>query len=140
MIAVDTSALMAIVQGEPAGPACLAAIDRNDRIIMSAATLAETLIVADRRGKSGQMAHVLESLRAEVIELTEGRARRAADAYRRWGRGVHPAALNFGDCFAYALAEEYRCPLLFVGEDFAKTDVKACLHPSRSGQAVVPQA
>lgn len=50
-----------------------------------------------------------------------------ADAYDRWGKGVHPAGLNFGDCFAYALAKSQNCPLLFVGDDFAQTDVESAL-------------
>ena len=61
-----------------------------------------------------------------------------AAAYERWGKGQHPARLNLGDCFAYALAEEYHCPLLFVGQDFARTDVKACIRPSPSGEGVAP--
>jgi ribonuclease VapC len=51
----------------------------------------------------------------------------ATDAYARWGKGVHPAALNLGDCFAYALATELRCPLLYLGEDFARTDIRSAL-------------
>ena len=50
-------------------------------------------------------------------------ARHVAKAYDEWGKGVHPAALNFGDCFAYAVAKEQRCPLLYVGDDFSKTDI-----------------
>jgi ribonuclease VapC len=56
--------------------------------------------------------------------MTAASARRIAEAYARWGKGVHPAGLNFGDCFACELAKEHSCPLLFVGDDFAKTDVK----------------
>ncbi|HZF96553.1 MAG TPA: type II toxin-antitoxin system VapC family toxin [Allosphingosinicella sp.] len=63
----------------------------------------------------------------EVVPLTEERARAAAEAYRTWGEGFHPAKLNFGDSFAYALAKEHDCPLLFIGNDFSKTDVKIAL-------------
>ena len=62
-----------------------------------------------------------------VVPLTEERALAAALGYVRWGKGFHPAALNFGDCFAYALAKEHDCPLLFVGDDFTKTDVKPAI-------------
>ncbi|HYI71714.1 MAG TPA: type II toxin-antitoxin system VapC family toxin, partial [Skermanella sp.] len=53
--------------------------------------------------------------------------RRIAQAYERWGKGVHPAGLNFGDCFAYAVASEHSCPLLFIGDDFSKTDLRQAL-------------
>ena len=62
-------------------------------------------------------------LDAEIAPVTDDFARSVADAYDRWGKGVNPAGLNFADCFAYALAMERSCPLLFVGDDFAKTDV-----------------
>jgi ribonuclease VapC len=57
------------------------------------------------------------------MAVTEQSAFNAAEAYARWGRGVHPAGLNYGDCFAYALAQQRACSLLFVGDDFAKTDI-----------------
>ena len=59
--------------------------------------------------------------------MTAATSNRVAAAYDRWGKGVHPARLNLGDCFAYALAEERGCPLLFVGEDFSRTDIASCL-------------
>jgi len=61
------------------------------------------------------------------MDVTEETAERAAAAYARWGKGNHPAGLNFGDCFAYALAEQMNCPLLFVGDDFSKTDIVPAL-------------
>jgi len=69
------------------------------------------------------MAQLLDGLPLHVEPVTEAFARRAAAAYAQWGRGVNPAALNFGDCFSYAVAKQYNCPLLYVGNDFAKTDV-----------------
>jgi ribonuclease VapC len=69
----------------------------------------------------------VSALDAIIVPLTETRARAAAEAYRHWGKGIDPAHLNFADCFAYVLAKEHDCPLLFVGNDFAKTDVKAAL-------------
>lgn len=127
MIVVDTSALMAIVQDEPAGRACQIAIADSDRILISAATMTEALIVGARRSVGDEMVALLTRLDCEIITVTEERATRAADAYSRWGRGVHPARLNFGDCFAYALAREHDCPLLFVGDDFSRTDVTAAV-------------
>ena len=66
----------------------------------------------------------LEEASIEIEPVTEDHARRARDAWRRFGKGNHPAGLNFGDCFAYALAEATREPLLYKGEDFARTDVE----------------
>jgi len=62
--------------------------------------------------------------RCEIVSVTPASARRIAEAYRQWGRGLHPAALNFGDCFAYEVAKEHACRLLYVGGDFAKTDIE----------------
>jgi len=95
-------------------------------VMSSAGTLVEALIVAARRGKSVEMTRLIEGLGLEVIAVGASEARRAADAHARWRKGVHPAGLNFGDCLAYAVAEEHNCPLLFVGEDFARTDVQVC--------------
>jgi ribonuclease VapC len=127
VIAVDTSALMAVVQGEPPWRDCVAVLAAEDRVLISAGTLAEALIVAARRGKSVEMAQLMDALPLEVTSVGAADARRMAAAYDRWGKGKHPARLNLGDCFAYALAEEHGCPLLFVGDDFARTDVKGCL-------------
>lgn len=65
----------------------------------------------------------MEHFDLEVVPLTERRARTAAAAYSLWGKGIHPAKLNMGDCYAYALAKEFGCPLLYVGYDFSQTDV-----------------
>ena len=70
-----------------------------------------------------EMQQLMEELGCEVSPVTEAFAARVARAYARWGKGVQPAGLNFGDCFAYALAEERRLPLLFVGDGFMQTDV-----------------
>jgi len=69
----------------------------------------------------------LAELNLEVIPVDEVFAERAAAAYRRWGKGFHAAYLNYGDSFSYALAEMYGCPLLYVGNDFAQTDVRSAL-------------
>ena len=131
MITVDTSALMAILLGEADGDACIAALEGEDEIVMSAGTLAEGLIVSNRRGVGEEFAELVEGLGIDVVDLTAPSARRAAEAYARWGKGIHPAALNFGDCFAYALASDCQCPLLFTGADFSATDV-ACVLPRKA--------
>lgn len=127
MIVVDSSALLAIVLDEPSADACQAVLGMDDDFAISAATVTEALIVADRRGLRPTMVRLLDGSNMEVVELTPARAHRSADAYRRWGKGFHRASLNFGDCFAYALAQERNCPLLYVGDDFAKTDVVAAI-------------
>jgi ribonuclease VapC len=127
VIAVDTSALIAIAQTEAEGDACLSALARADEVFISAGTLAETLVVASRRGIAAETTALVEKYQFTVVPVTAASARRIAEAYRRWGRGVHPAALNLGDCFAYVVAKEHSCPLLFVGNDFSKTDLQPAL-------------
>lgn len=131
MIAVDTSALMAIVLDDPDANACIAALEAEDDLLISAGTVAEALIVAARRHVGTEVARLLDGLGFEVVSVTPAAARQIAEAHRIWGKGAHPAALNFGDCFAYAVAKDHGCPLLYVGQDFAKTDVESALqkHP-----------
>ena len=127
MIAVDTSALMAILLDEPETAACARALSTNDRVVMSAATVAEALIVAERRGLGREMTTLIDGLGLEVESVTLAVARRVVESYARWGKGANPAGLNFGDCFAYELAKTRDCPLLYVGKDFARTDVRSVL-------------
>jgi ribonuclease VapC len=124
MIAVDTSALMAIALDEPEAAACIAALEADDEILISAATVAESLIVAAHRNVGEGMARIIDGLGFNVVAVTLASAQRVAKAYAQWGRGQHPASLNFGDCFAYEVARQHDCPLLFVGGDFGKTDVR----------------
>ena len=127
MIAVDTSALMAILLDEPEAAACADAFATNDRIVISAVTAAEALIVAGRRGLGAEMSALLDGLDLEIASVLPATAGQVADAYARWGKGVHPAGLNFGDCFAYEVAKTRDCPLLYAGADFARTDVASVL-------------
>ena len=123
MIAVDTSALMAIILDEPAADALVAALEAEDELLISAGTVAEALIVAGRRNVAQEMDRLIAGLGFEIVAVTPAAARRIAQAYEAWGKGLHPAGLNFGDCFAYDLAKQRECPLLYVGEDFRKTDI-----------------
>lgn len=127
MIAVDTSALMAIVLDEPQGEACMTAIEQADGLLISAGTVAEALIVAARRNVTEEVGALISGLGFEIVSVTAASARRVADAYGRWGKGVHPASLNYGDCFSYEVASEHDCALLYVGEDFGQTDVRSAL-------------
>jgi len=127
MIAVDTSALMAIVLGEADADACMAMLETEPVVLISAGTVAEALIVAARRKVAEEMAKLIDGLGFDVVTVTAASARRIAAAYENWGKGVHPAGLNFGDCFAYEVAKAHDCRLLFVGNDFSKTDVESVL-------------
>jgi len=127
LIAVDTSALIAIVLREPMEAACKAALVADPDIIVSAGTLAEALIVANGRKIANELIEFVDQLELEVVAVSQATARQVALAHARWGRGFHPAGLNFGDCFAYVAAMEHGCPLLYVGNDFSKTDVPSAL-------------
>ena len=122
MIVVDTSALMAVVLDEPAAESCGEVLAKAVGIAISAGTLAEALIVASRRNVRAAMEQLIRGLGCEIVPVTGNGAFDVAAAYGRWGKGVHPAGLNYGDSFAYALARTRACPLLFVGDDFTKTD------------------
>jgi ribonuclease VapC len=129
MIVVDTSALIAVIQREARANDCQLVLEREKQVLISAATVTEALIVAARRGFSRDMNQIIASMVTQIIHLTPGRARLASDAYAVWGKNFHRAALNFGDCFSYATAKEFGCPLLFIGNDFASTDVASAIAP-----------
>jgi ribonuclease VapC len=124
MIVVDTSALMAIVLGESEADACISVLEAETDVLVSAGTVAEALIVAARRGVAAEMSILIEELGFDVVPVTHASARRIAETYEQWGKGLHPAGLNFGDCFSYELASARSCRLLYVGNDFSKTDLK----------------
>jgi ribonuclease VapC len=127
LIAVDTSALMAIVLNEPQADACIAALEGEDDILISAGTVAEALIVSARRNVGEEMTNLIDGLGFEIVAITPAAARRIAAAYGRWGKRLSPANLNLGDCFAYEVAKEHACRLLYVGDDFSGTDIDAVL-------------
>jgi len=124
---VDTSALVAIIHGETDGPLYAATIESSPLNRISAATYLEVSIVIDR-SRDPLVSRRLDEVLAEgafIIEpVTESQARIARDAYRDFGKGSgHQAGLNYGDCFAYALARELNEPLLYKGDDFRHTDI-----------------
>jgi ribonuclease VapC len=127
VIAVDTSALVAIALNEPRAADCIAILTAEDLLLISAVSMSEALIVARQRDFADEMSKVLHQFGFRVIPVTEAMPQRIEEIYRRWGRGNHPARLNFGDCFSYHVAMENECSLLYVGEDFAKTDVRSAL-------------
>lgn len=127
MIAADTSALMAVVLAEPEAERFLIALT-SDPVTISSVSLAEAAIVAEAR-QGPDATRDLEVLVAGVVDrvaaVDEAHAWAAVGAWRRFGKGRHPAGLNFGDCFAYATASLGDLPLLFKGDDFSQTDVRA---------------
>ena len=125
---IDTSATLSILFHEPDAEHFARAITEAASCRISVATLLEATIVLE--GRSGSSAaHELDAFlsraRIELEPVTPEQAQIAREAWRRFGKGNHPAALNFGDCFAYALAKAAREPLLFKGHDFELTDIPA---------------
>ncbi len=125
---IDSSVLVAILQEEPEARNFEKAILAAELATMSAAAYLESGIVVDKANNpalSDRLDAVIDELGIEIAVVTEAHARAARDAHRRFGRGSgHPAKLNFGDCFAYALAVERGRGLLFKGNDFSATDVE----------------
>lgn len=123
---IDTSALLAILQGEPERRAFTEAIEAADSRSLSAASFVEVSIVIEARFGAEGVSHLdrlLERAEVEVVPVDLEQGRLARLAFSRFGKGRHEAALNFGDCFSYALAQLLGEPLLFKGEDFSQTDV-----------------
>ena len=127
MIAVDSSALMAILLREPKAKECSQTLANAGRVLISAGTVAEALIVASGRNIAADMLSLIHLFDWEIVSVTAASAQRVAEAYARWGKGAHPARLNFGDCFAYELAKAHDCPLLYIGNDFSQTDIAAAI-------------
>ena len=125
MIVIDTSAIMAMATNEPAQVRCDLVIRQSSRLLMSSGTLTELMVVANGKGFAAEVTTLLDRLDIEYLTVTEIVARRIGEVYRQWGRGFHPAGLTFGDCFAYEAAKSRDCPLLYVGDDFSRTDVMA---------------
>lgn len=125
---VDSSAVIALLLGEPETERVEAALLAADRPRLPAPAYVECSIVLARRVGDAALTRLeafLVGYGVEVLALTPDHAQAARDAFLRWGKGRHPAALNFGDCMSYAVARVERLPLLFVGDDFSRTDIRA---------------
>ena len=132
MIVIDSSALISILSmEEPDGPALLRALSNASGRMMSAMTLLEASLVLARRADGPSFWEHLDLLvseaKIEVVAFDAEQAGFARAAFLRYGKGRHAAALNFGDCAAYALAKSRNIPLLYKGADFAKTDIVSAL-------------
>ena len=124
---IDTSAIVAILQNEPEQDAFIEAIESADICLISAASFIEaSIVILTRYGMDGIHDFDLFMAKAgiEISSVDSDQANIARRAFRDFGRGRHPAELNFGDCFSYALAKSLGLPLLFKGNDFSKTDIR----------------
>ena len=125
---VDTSAILTILLGEPDAARYAAALKTSAPKLLSAANLLEaSMVIEARKGDEGARDLDLLIYRGdiEIAPVDHDQAEAARAAWRRFGKGRHPAALNYGDCFAYALAKTRGAPLLFKDDDFALTDIDA---------------
>jgi ribonuclease VapC len=130
VIAIDTSAVLAIVLREVDSPIFLAALLSADTCIMGAANLLEARMVLHGRDPANlpDLDAFMKQVPIRIEPVTEIQSDLAFAAFRRFGKGTgHPAGLNFGDCFAYALARAQACPLLFKGNDFGHTDIVSAI-------------
>ncbi|HYU13501.1 MAG TPA: type II toxin-antitoxin system VapC family toxin [Stellaceae bacterium] len=124
---IDSSALVAVLLEEEQSPLIARAIEAGSPRLLSAANLLETAIVIEsRKGGAGgrELDLLLYRAGVEVVDVDQNQAEIARIAWRRFGKGRHAASLNYGDCFAYALAKSRRTALLFLGNDFAQTDIE----------------
>ena len=125
---IDTSAVLAVLLGETDAEHYEKTIARALPRRMSVVGLLEAAIVLESRGGTAaadELDLFLQTAEIELVAVTMEQAQTARRAWRRFGKGNHPAGLNFGDCFAYALAHTSKEPLLFKGEDFSRTDIEA---------------
>lgn len=131
MIAVDTSAFIAVLRLEPEAQAFLRRMRGAAAVSMSAVSVQEaSMVLAGRLADEAswlELDRILRDLEVEIVAHSAELVRIAREAFLRFGKGRHPARLNFGDCASYALAKKYDIPLLFKGTDFAKTDIVPAL-------------
>lgn len=121
---VDTSALIAILRSEPEAAPFTEVLLRSAVVRISAGTLLETRLVAERDRGLAELGELLETLGVEVVPVDAAQVELASEGFRRFGKGRHPAGLNYGDLFAYALARAFDEALLFKGNDFGQTDLR----------------
>lgn len=130
MIAIDTSALIAIMTGEVDAATLASRLDDAKSVIIGMPSVLEARIVMFRRigpDAVDVVDQTLTDLNILPVDFTAAHFAAATDAFDRYGKGRHPASLNYGDCMAYAVARVANCPLLYKGDDFAQTDLRAAL-------------
>jgi ribonuclease VapC len=129
-VVIDTSAIVAVLQLEPEGDRFLRMMDKAQVRLLSVVTRVElSCVIEARKGEPGRidLERFLERGAYEIVAATPDLAAVAIEAFRRFGKGRHPARLNIGDCFSYALAKATGYPLLYKGNDFALTDIPSAL-------------
>jgi ribonuclease VapC len=130
---LDTAALVAILQNEPERRKFNEAIESAETRSLSSASFVESSIIVETRfGADGvrDLDLLIAKARISLVSVDEEQAHLAREGFRKYGKGRHPASLNYGDCFSYALARSRDEPLLFKGRDFSQTDVEC--HPASS--------
>ncbi|MGX1787766.1 type II toxin-antitoxin system VapC family toxin [Bosea sp. NPDC055332] len=129
-IVVDSSAIIAILRSEPEQDRLLAGLNTSSANFCSMVTFVESFMVSTNRNADAPVVlhlRLLDDLGIETVPLDQKQAVLAAEAFLRFGKGRHPAKLNLGDCFSYALAKSLNAPLLYKGEDFGLTDIAAAV-------------
>jgi len=132
MIVTDTSAIIAILRGEAEAEPFALAIAEAEQCFLSAVGLLEASMVMIGRGPpemADRLDALVQDLGIEIVPFDTGLARESRTAFIRFGKGRHPARLNFGDCVSYVLAQTRAVPLLYKGSDFARTDVLSAVRP-----------
>jgi ribonuclease VapC len=127
-VVIDSSALLAILLEEPDASVFASAMTNSATCLLSAVSLVEVSMVVMRLRAPDPVAafdNLIDKLGIEVVPVDREQALLAREAFRRFGKGRHKAGLNFGDCFAYALAKQTNRPLLYKGNDFSQTDIPA---------------
>lgn len=136
-IVVDTSAVVAVLGNEPGADWLAETLAQTTAAVMPAATYLELGMVLESRlgpSETGIAGRFLRDAEIEIVDVTARAAERALESWRRFGKGRHPAKLNFGDCVVYGVAAELDRPILCVGEDFVRTDI-GVLRPPPGGAA-----
>jgi ribonuclease VapC len=128
-VVVDTSAVMAIVRSEPGADWLSRRLQESERRLMSAGSGLELGMVLESRTTTLTSLDVLRSLQIELTSFDEAQFEVGLRAWRKFGKGRHPASLNLGDCFTYALARVTGYPILCVGNDFARSDLAVLTPP-----------
>ena len=126
-LVVDTSAVLACCLGEAGYEQFESVLTRGTQLVMSAPTRLELGMVALNRNIQARVDEALQTYQIQIEPFTQAQATLALAAFTQYGKGRHPAALNFGDCCAYALAKSMKLPLLYKGNDFAQTDIASAL-------------
>lgn len=129
-IVVDSSAIIAILQAEPERSSFIDALDNSGDAVCSMVTFVESFMVSMQRKTNFALplyASFLDDFGIRAVALDRDQADAASEAFIRFGKGRHPAGLNMGDCFSYALARSLNAPLLYKGNDFGKTDIASAM-------------